>query len=214
MNQKTDIASLRQNYSRSELLEKDVLPNPINQFEKWFHEAINAEIVEPNAMTLSTISKNRPTARIVLLKGVDSQGFTFYTNYKSHKGQEIEATGFAALTFFWGELERQIRIEGIITKVDGKESDEYFGSRPRGSQIGAWISEQSSVITKEQLEARAKEFEEKFKDSKVIPRPEHWGGYRIIPDKIEFWQGRPSRLHDRVLYTKVKDSWKIERLSP
>jgi pyridoxamine 5'-phosphate oxidase len=214
MNEKTNIASLRLNYLRHELLEQDVLDNPIKQFEKWFQEALQAKILEPNAMTLSTISDNRPASRIVLLKGVDEAGFMFYTNYKSHKGCQIEENGFAALTFFWGDLERQVRIEGQIEKVSTQESDEYFAERPRGSQIGAWVSEQSKVISREELNERMVYFEEKFRNTLNIPRPEHWGGYRLIPDKIEFWQGRPSRLHDRILYTQSDESWKIERLSP
>ncbi|WP_305952623.1 pyridoxamine 5'-phosphate oxidase [Emticicia oligotrophica] len=212
---KTDVAALRQSYTRNELLEENVLENPIKQFGKWFSEALNAQILEPNAMTLSTVSGGRAHGRIVLLKGFDENGFTFYTNYKSNKGNEVAESPFASLTFFWGDLERQVRIEGSIEKVSGVESDEYFHSRPRGSQIGAWVSNQSSVITgREVIEQRLSELENEFKDLEVIPRPAHWGGYCVKPERIEFWQGRPNRLHDRILFTKVGDDWKIERLSP
>lgn len=212
---KTTIASLRQSYTQNELLEENVLENPFKQFGKWFEEALNAQILEPNAMHLSTISAGKPHGRIVLLKGFDEAGFSFYTNYLSNKGQEIAETAFASLTFFWGDLERQIRIEGSIEQVSGEESDEYFHSRPRGSQIGAWVSNQSTVIDgRAVLEERLESLENDFKDSEIIPRPAHWGGYRVVPDRIEFWQGRPNRLHDRLLFTKLGDDWKIERLSP
>jgi pyridoxamine 5'-phosphate oxidase len=212
---KTAIASLRQSYSQNELLEENVLETPFKQFGKWFEEALNAQVLEPNAMHLSTISAGKPHGRIVLMKGFDENGFSFYTNYQSNKGQEIAETTFAALTFFWGDLERQIRIEGSIEQVSGEESDEYFHSRPRGSQIGAWVSNQSTVIDgRKVLEKRLEELEKEFEGSEIIPRPAHWGGYRVVPNKIEFWQGRPNRLHDRILFTKVGDEWKIERLSP
>lgn len=212
---KTTIASLRQSYSQNELLEENVLENPFKQFGKWFEEALNAQVIEPNAMHLSTISVGKPHGRIVLLKGFDEKGFSFYTNYLSNKGQEIAETAFASLTFFWGDLERQVRIEGSIEQISGEESDEYFHSRPRGSQIGAWVSNQSTVIDgRKVLEERLEKLERDFKDSEIIPRPSHWGGYRIVPNKIEFWQGRPNRLHDRILFTKLGDEWKIERLSP
>lgn len=212
---KTDVAALRQSYTRNELLEENVLENPIKQFGKWFTEALNAQILEPNAMILSTVSDGKPHGRVVLLKGFDENGFSFYTNYRSNKGNEVAETPFASLTFFWGELERQVRVEGSIEKVSGEESDEYFHSRPRGSQIGAWVSNQSSVISgREVIEERLTELENEFKGLDVIPRPTHWGGYCVKPERIEFWQGRPNRLHDRILFTKVGDNWKIERLSP
>lgn len=212
---KTTVASLRQSYTQNELLEENVLENPFKQFDKWFEEALNAQVIEPNAMHLSTISAGKPHGRIVLLKGFDEAGFCFYTNYLSNKGQEIAETAFASLTFFWGDLERQVRIEGSIEQVSGEESDEYFHSRPRGSQIGAWVSNQSTVIDgRKVLEERLEKLENDFKDSEIIPRPAHWGGYRVVPDRIEFWQGRPNRLHDRILFTKLGDDWKIERLSP
>jgi len=214
MNKKTNIASLRQNYTRNELIEENVLKNPFLQFEKWFKEAIDSEILEPNAMCLSTVSNGKPSSRIVLLKGFDENGFVFFTNYKSHKGLDIEQNNHVAVNFFWAELERQVRIEGEIEKVSEEESEEYFHQRPISSQIGAWVSEQSNVIpNREVLEKRQVELEEQYKDS-VIPKPPHWGGYRVKPNKIEFWQGRPSRLHDRILFTIIENNWKIERLSP
>lgn len=196
------------------LQESDLDSNPLKQFEKWFEEVLASGLEEPNAMVLSTVNEGKPSARIVLLKDLDS-GFKFFTNYGSKKGQEMEENPQVALTFFWKELERQVRIEGLVEKVSADESDEYFKSRPRGSQIGAWVSHQSAAIaSREVLEATNAELEARF-EGKEIQRPDHWGGYRVIPTYIEFWQGRPSRLHDRLAYTKKEDnSWKIERLSP
>ncbi len=212
---KIEVAQLRENYLLNELLELDVLQNPIKQFEVWFKNALDSKVKEPNAMQVSTINRNnRPTNRTVLLKSIENDGFVFYTNYNSNKGAEIENNPFGAITFLWLDLERQVRIEGIISKVSDEESDEYFAQRPRGSQIGAWVSNQSEVIEdREVLEKSQKYFEEKFKDIS-IPRPNHWGGFKLVPDKIEFWQGRSSRLHDRILYTLSENVWKIERLSP
>ena len=213
MNKKTDLASLRLNYLLNELVEENVLKNPFKQFEKWFNEALEAQILEPNAMHLATVSNGKPHGRIVLLKGFDENGFVFYTNYESNKGKEIGETPFASLTFFWGGMERQVRIEGNIVKTSAQESDEYFQSRPHGSQVGAWVSHQSSIVTRQELEQKQQELEALYAN-KTIPRPAYWGGYRIIPERIEFWQGRPSRLHDRILFTKVENDWKIDRLSP
>lgn len=209
------IADIRKDYMRESLSEGDVDKNPFLQFGRWWNEAINAEIDEVNAMTLATAtSSGKPSARIVLLKGYDDKGFVFFTNYMSRKGQEIAQNGQATLLFFWKELERQIRIEGTIEKVSPAESDEYFYSRPEGSRIGAWSSPQSQVIKdRTVIEENVKQYSEKFAAGN-IPRPEHWGGYRVIPEHIEFWQGRPSRLHDRILYTLDGSSWKIERLAP
>jgi pyridoxamine 5'-phosphate oxidase len=209
------IANIRNEYSLNGLHEKDLHADPVKQFQKWFDEVVAAEIYDPNAMYLSTISQLRPTGRIVLLKGVDQQGFSFYTNYNSRKGMEIRSNPQVALTFFWKELERQVRIEGRVEKTSNEESDKYFASRPRGSQIGAWISEQSQTIeSREFLENKQKEFEEQFAGM-AVPRPLHWGGYRVIPDYVEFWQGRPSRLHDRLAYIlQPGGAWNIERLSP
>ena len=213
MNKKTDVASLRLNYLLNELLEENVLKNPFAQFEKWFNEALEAQVPEPNAMHLATVSDGKPHGRIVLLKGFDDAGFVFFTNYQSNKGQQMAEVPYASLTFFWVQQERQVRIEGRIEKTSAAESDEYFQQRPRGSQIGAWVSNQSRIVTREGLEERTKELEDWYGDD-VIPRPPHWGGYRLIPESIEFWQGRPSRLHDRLLFTREGDDWKIERLSP
>lgn len=210
-----DIAALRENYSKGSLDVQDVNISPIEQFHKWFHEAIESKLPEPNAMVISTISNDgKPSARVVLLKGFDT-GFTFFTNYLSRKGTELAENPNACITFFWVELERQVRIEGIIEKVTAEESDAYFQSRPIGSQIGAWVSNQSMVIdNREVLEEREQYLKDKFGDN-PIPRPPHWGGYRLIPNYVEFWQGRPSRLHDRIAYTKLEEhTWKIERLSP
>ncbi|PLK44863.1 pyridoxamine 5'-phosphate oxidase [Emticicia sp. TH156] len=213
MNKKTDVASLRLNYVLNELLEENVLKNPFKQFEKWFQEALENNVAEPNAMHLATVSGGKPHGRIVLLKGFDDTGFVFYTNYESNKGRELAEVPYASLTFFWTAMERQVRIEGRIEKTSAAESDEYFQQRPRGSQIGAWVSRQSRIVTRESLEERTKELEEWYGDD-VIPRPPHWGGYRVIPASIEFWQGRPNRLHDRLLFTNEGEDWKIERLSP
>jgi len=212
MNQK--IANIRSDYSQNGLHESELDANPLNQFNKWFDEVLKSGLSESNAMLLSTVDNGRPTGRIVLLKGVDETGFSFYTNYESKKGQEIEANPQVALTFFWKELERQVRIEGKIEKTSEKDSDDYFAIRPRGSQIGAWVSHQSEVIeNREFLEQKQKSFEQKF-EGIDIPRPPHWGGYRVIPDYIEFWQGRPSRLHDRLAYVLKDGVWVTERLSP
>ena len=212
MNQ--NIANIRNEYNLKGLHELDLDVNPLNQFSKWFQEAVDSGLDEPNAMLLSTVEGTRPSARIVLLKDLDS-GFLFFTNYKSKKGNDIENNPQVALTFFWKELERQVRIEGKVEKTSSQESDEYFASRPRGSQIGAWVSDQSEVIeSRETIEQKTKIYVEKF-EGNVIPRPEHWGGYRVIPDYIEFWQGRPSRLHDRLVYEIGGDrNWLIGRLSP
>lgn len=212
-----DIENLRQDYRKASLDLQHVETNPFDQFQKWFKEAIDADVPEPNAMTLATCNASgRPSARIVLLKGFDEQGFVFFTNYNSRKGQEFEANPAAALVFWWIELERQVRIEGSVEKVTPEQSTEYFQSRPKGSQVGAWASPQSSVIgDRKELENKVKDIEEKYKVEDILPRPEHWGGYVVKPDLIEFWQGRPSRLHDRIQYRLQEDgSWKTERLAP
>lgn len=209
------IANIRCDYTLKGLHESELDANPLNQFGKWFDEVLKSELSEANAMLLSTVANGRPTGRIVLLKGVDEAGFSFYTNYESKKGKEIEENPQVALTFFWKELERQVRIEGRIEKTSDSDSDDYFASRPRGSQLGAWVSHQSEVIeSREFLEQKQKDFEARFEGG-AVPRPSHWGGYRVIPDYVEFWQGRPSRLHDRLAYVLSEDGvWKIERLSP
>lgn len=209
------LSDIRNEYTIKSLDFNDVSFDPFNQFRVWLDEAIDAEVPEVNAMCLSTLGLNGfPNARIVLLKEMD-HGFVFFTNYKSEKGQEIEANPKASMTFFWPELERQVRILGLIEKVSEKESDEYFLSRPRGSQIGAWTSPQSATIAdRNELNSRLEEMEKRF-SSEPLTRPDFWGGYRLLPFKIEFWQGRPSRLHDRICYEKQSDgSWKISRLAP
>lgn len=214
--QKINIRDLRQDYRTSFLSEKDVDKNPFRQFGKWFNQALSAEIIEPNAMTLATADTHGyPNARIVLLKDFDDEGFTFFTNYNSHKGQEINENPNATLLFFWIELERQIKIRGTVEKISKEDSEDYFYSRPSGSQLGAHASPQSSVIPgREFLENNLKNLEQEYQDKK-IPKPEHWGGYKVIPKTIEFWQGRANRLHDRIIYTVQNDrSWKIERLAP
>ncbi|KAB7727889.1 pyridoxamine 5'-phosphate oxidase [Rudanella paleaurantiibacter] len=210
-----EIADLRKEYTLNGLDRSDVLADPFAQFRQWFEAALGAGIPEPNAMHLATVGENgRPSGRIVLIKEVDGRGFVFYTNYESDKGQDLAANPVASLTFFYPELERQIRVEGVVEKVTPEESDIYFGSRPRGSQIGAWVSRQSTVIqSRDELTNRQNELEAQF-DGKPVPRPPHWGGYRVVPDSIEFWQGRPSRLHDRIRYRLVDGAWVIERVSP
>jgi pyridoxamine 5'-phosphate oxidase len=210
------IADLRKDYSSQTLRETDIEPNPIDQFQKWWTEAVNSQIDEVNAMTLATASSDgMPSARIMLLKGFDKNGFVFFTNYKSYKAMHLEENPKACLVFFWKELERQVRITGLVKRVSEKDSDEYFLSRPLGSQIGAWTSSQSQVIeSREWLENRYLQLTEEYKQKK-LKRPPHWGGYVVTPVIIEFWQGRPSRLHDRIQYSLEEDgSWKIERLSP
>ncbi|MCF0069351.1 pyridoxamine 5'-phosphate oxidase [Dyadobacter sp. CY261] len=210
-----NIANIRYDYQLRGLLESDLDPDPLKQFRLWFDEVLEAGITEANAMLLSTVSEGRPAGRIVLLKDFDPRGFSFFTNYGSKKGREMETNPQVALTFFWKELERQVRVEGTVSKTSEAESDEYFAVRPRGSQIGAWASAQSDVISdREFLEEKTNELNARF-EGKPVPRPAHWGGYRVVPDYVEFWQGRPSRLHDRLVYTKQVDGdWKIERLSP
>ena len=202
---------------REALDEARVAPSPLQQFERWFDEAVRASLPEPNAMTLATVGADgKPAARIVLLKGFDERGFVFFTNYASRKGGELAARPDAALLFFWAELERQVRIEGVVAKVSDAESADYFASRPRPSQIGAWASPQSEpVADRPALEARYAAAEAQYRD--VVPRPAHWGGYRLAPALLEFWQGRPSRLHDRIRYTRSRthpERWDIDRLAP
>ncbi len=209
-----NIADIRKDYALRRLDETDVDADPFKQFHAWLKESIQSEVLEPTAMTLATVDADgRPSARIMLLKALDERGFVFYTNYSSRKGRDLAARPVAALTFFWKELERQVRVEGTIEKVSAAESDEYFGIRPLGSRIGAWASTQSATIESRQwLEARVKSAEAQYGDTP--PRPPHWGGYRVIPGWLEFWQGRQNRLHDRIAYTRGAGGWTISRLSP
>lgn len=210
-----DISSIRKDYQLKSLSEQDVAKDPFDQFSQWWTEAIQSDIDEVNAMTLATVNQhNRPSARIVLLKDFNASGFVFYTNYDSNKGKQLESNPYASLVFFWKELERQVRIEGKCERVASTESDAYFKSRPIGSQIGAAASPQSSIISDrsiltENVEALKQQF-----PNGDIPRPAHWGGYRLIPETIEFWQGRSNRLHDRIKYIKEGATWKIVRLAP
>ena len=208
------IADIRQEYERAGLQESEVASDPLLQFEAWFQDAIAAGVPMPNAMALATAdSAGRPTARAVLLKGFGPGGFVFYTNYQSRKGRELAANPYAGLLFCWEELERQVRIDGRAERIPESESDEYFVTRPRGSRLGAWASPQSEVIPDGALiESRLAEAERRFGDR--VPRPPHWGGFRMIPAEIEFWQGRPNRLHDRIRYRREDTAWKIERLAP
>jgi pyridoxamine 5'-phosphate oxidase len=210
-----DVAALRRDYALATLDERDVDTDPIRQFERWFADAAAARVPEPNAMTLSTATRDGvPSARIVLLKGVDANGFAFYTDYRSRKGAELAENPLAALTFLWKEIERQVRITGSVSRVSTEESEAYFRTRPPGSRLGAWASHQSAVLaSREELEARVRDVAVRFPDGDV-PLPPHWGGFRIAPDEIEFWQGRPSRLHDRLLYRRGERDWEICRLSP
>jgi len=210
------IADIRKDYQLQTLLETDVAISPFEQFNRWWDDAIKSELDEVNAMTLATASATGiPDARIVLLKSVSEEGFVFFTNYNSDKGKELEENPHACLVFFWKELERQIRISGKVEKVEAAESDEYFNSRPEGSRIGAWASPQSQVITsREIIEQNISKYEQQFAGGNIA-RPPHWGGYIVIPTVMEFWQGRPSRLHDRIRYSKLPAAnWKIERLAP
>lgn len=210
----TDLAQLRVDYKRAALSERDASPDPFRQFARWFDEAVAAAIAEPNAMTLATVDRTgRPAARIVLLKGADERGFVFHTNYDSRKGREIRDAPRVALLFFWAELERQIRIEGVAERIDASESDAYFAARPRTSQLSAWASPQSEPVPdRSWLEAQAADAQTRFPGE--VPRPPNWGGVRVIPERFEFWQGRASRLHDRLVWSRAGVQWTVGRLAP
>ena len=209
------VARLREENTRAGFRESDADPNPIEQFRGWFGEALAADLHEPNAMTLATATPDgRPSARVVLLKGFDERGFVFYTNYEGRKARELEVNPHCALVFYWGELERQVRVEGRVSRVPDEESDAYFAGRPQGSQLGAWASEQSRPVRdRGALEERLRELEGEY-EGREVPRPPFWGGYRVEPETIEFWQGRENRLHDRLRYRRSTGGWKIERLQP
>lgn len=211
-----NLAELRREYTKGGLRRADLVPHPLVQFQKWFEEALNSQLLEPSAMTLATVDgEGRPSARIVLLKGADERGFLFFTNYESRKGRELAVNPRASLVLYWAELERQICVAGDVTKVSRDESEKYFALRPRGSQLGAGVSKQSSAVPDRAfLEARLQEVEKEFAH-RDVETPEQWGGYVLAPMRIEFWQGRPNRLHDRFQYSKQADgAWRIERLSP
>jgi pyridoxamine 5'-phosphate oxidase len=210
-----DASRLRKEYTSAGLVEDDIDPDPIHQFHKWFEKVIEADLHEPNAMILSTASsEGNPSARVVLLKGYDERGFVFYTNYEGRKAREIEANPLCALLFYWGELERQVRVEGRASRIPEEESDAYFMSRPRGSRLAAWASEQSRPVeSRSILEERVRTLEAEY-EGREVPRPPFWGGYRVEPEVIEFWQGRENRLHDRLVYRRSGEAWKMERLQP
>lgn len=212
----TDVANLRRAYALKQLSAEEALAHPMDQFRVWFEEALQSASLEANAMALATAdAEGKPAARIVLLKGFDESGFVFFTNYESRKGREIEQNARVSLLFFWAELERQVRIEGVAERVSRDYSQEYFQSRPKDSQIGAWASPQSRVIeSRDVLEEKVRELTESFKHEEALPLPDHWGGYLVRPHEIEFWQGRLSRLHDRIRYRHAAGAWQIERLAP
>jgi pyridoxamine 5'-phosphate oxidase len=209
-----DLTALRRDYRQARLDEADLLAEPMQQFRAWFEQALASGLDEPYAMTLATVSSDqRPAARIVLLRGFDERGFAFFTNFDSRKGHELAAAPHAALLFYWAPLERQVRIEGVVARVPDADSDDYFAKRPRGSCIGAWASPQSQVIPdRDWLRQRVAAFDAEHGDT--VPRPDNWGGYRLIPDYYEFWQGRESRLHDRLVYRMDGEAWRTERLAP
>ena len=211
----SDLQKLRREYTYARLAEEDVHPDPIEQFRRWFDEAASSGLREPNAMTIVTATPDgKPSGRVVLLKSFDERGFVFHTSYEGRKGSELETNPRCALLFYWGELQRQVRIEGRAGRVSEEESDAYFRSRPRGGHISAWASKQSRPIeSREALEERVRELEAEY-EGRDVPRPPFWGGYRVEPESFEFWQGRENRLHDRLLYTRPDGEWRIERLQP
>lgn len=217
MDQSLSLADIRKNYSREELSENSVQPDPVLQFEHWLNEALNANVEEATAMVLATATpEGKPSSRVVLLKGIENGCFIFFTNYESRKGEQLLHNPFGSITFFWPALERQVRLEGKITKVPETVSDAYFNSRPLGSRIGAWASPQSRPVkSREDLEQAEKQLSSKFQGKNQIPRPPHWGGFQLDPDYFEFWQGRPNRLHDRIVYEKqTAGHWQLKRLAP
>jgi pyridoxamine 5'-phosphate oxidase len=215
MDMNKTLENLRVNYRHASLDVKDIHPNPIEQFNQWLQEAINSRCDEPNAFVLSTVASGRPRSRVVLLKGLNNDEFIFYTNYLSHKGHELQNNPYASMNFLWLPLQRQVRIEGKIQKVSSELSNDYFQKRPRGNQLGAIASPQSQTIKdRESLESLFNDAEKKFAQTSTLERPPHWGGYSITPDYFEFWQGRESRMHDRISYKKENDQWTVSRLAP
>jgi pyridoxamine 5'-phosphate oxidase len=203
----------RKEYRQGSLEESSIDKNPISQLRTWLEQATQAGVIEPNAMTVSSVGANdRPSSRVVLLRGLEDSGLTFYTNYASRKGQEFDAHGFACVNFWWGALERQVRVEGAISRVSSQESDAYFNSRPYESQLASAASPQSQPATRTELEALVETL--RLEHPERVPRPAHWGGFRIVPDRFEFWQGRPARLHDRIVYTLEAGVWRLQRLAP
>ncbi|HLI94834.1 MAG TPA: pyridoxamine 5'-phosphate oxidase [Candidatus Baltobacteraceae bacterium] len=214
MTDEIDLAHMRGSYQRAELHEERVCTDPIEQVRLWLDDAVHADVPEPNAMCLSTCFDGLPSSRMVLLRRLSSDGFVFFTSYFSRKGREIERNAHAALLFYWPQLERQIRVEGHTQRIAEDESDEYFASRPRGHQLGAWASEQSEPVeNRELLEQRMHDYEERF-EGEDVPRPHSWGGYVVIPQRVEFWQGRLNRMHDRLEFTRVNAAWSMRRLQP
>ncbi len=209
-----DLAHMRKTYERTELHEEHVCPDPVEQLQRWLDDAARAQLPEPNAMCLCTVSNGRPSARMVLLRRLDASGLVFFTSYFSRKGRELHENPYAAALFYWPQLERQVRVEGGVAQLPEEESDEYFASRPRGHQIGAWASEQSEPVeNRELLDQRMRDYEERF-DGEEVPRPHSWGGYSIAPQRIEFWQGRPNRMHDRLEFARSSGAWMLRRLQP
>jgi pyridoxamine 5'-phosphate oxidase len=205
---------MRKTYARTELHEEQVCSDPIEQLRRWLDDALQADVAEPNAMAVSTCANGQPSSRMVLLRRLDAGGLVFYTSYFSRKGRELQDNPRAAALFYWPQLERQVRVEGAVHQVADEESDAYFASRPRGHQIGAWASEQSEPVeNRELLDQRMRDYEQRF-DGEEIPRPHSWGGYAIVPERLEFWQGRPNRMHDRLEFTRTQGSWSMRRLQP
>lgn len=211
-----NIAAIREDYAKDSLSETQVSADPIVQFKQWFEQALHAKVIEPNAMTLATLNEEGfPSARIVLLKDIKANGFSFFTNYESQKGLDMARCAKVSLLFFWPELQRQVRIEGVVEHLEEEDSDEYFASRPKGSRIGAWASPQSQIIpNRDFLEQRVDFYEQKFAQSEIVERPPFWGGFLVKPVRMEFWQGRSSRLHDRIVYFLEEDHWVTNRLAP
>jgi pyridoxamine 5'-phosphate oxidase len=209
-----DLEHMRRSYERTELHEELVARDPVEQLRHWLEDAVRADVSEPNAMCLCTALDGKPSARMVLLRRLDSSGLVFFTSYFSRKGRELQANPHAAVVFYWPQLERQVRVEGDVHQIPEEESDEYFASRPRGHQLGAWASEQSETVeNRELLDQRMRDYEERF-EGEAVPRPHSWGGYAIVPQRIEFWQGRPSRMHDRLEFLRGQGGWTMRRLQP